>query len=150
MTFSDRGGLLIKGRLLVGQPWWSTSVYKHMLPCLWYQMGSFPNCGQQSPNIPGNLQSQHWRYVVSSECVSTFTWERRVCYMFVFGQLYSESSFKYKGGSEFNFSMKGKLFASCSDLLKLHQRDTAGQTRTFLVCCWDARKVMRWAHQVHL
>lgn len=79
------------------------------MPGLWYQIGNFASIFflhiiNIVQNISGNLQFQHWRFVVSSASVSAHIWEQRVCYLFAFRQLYSESSFIYNGGSEFLIS----------------------------------------------
>lgn len=89
-------------------------------------------------NISGNLQVQSWRSVVSSNLWAQ-VWGQGLGYLFASRQPYSEVILNTKGALSFNFSLKETLFASCPDLLRLSQGDTAGPTRSFLVCCWDAR-----------
>ena len=98
-------------------------------------------------NMPGNLQPQHWRCVVSSGSVSTHLGGRGG-HVFAFRQLYGQSRFKYKAGSELLISQWKNSFLLLALTYLGFTKETAGQTRTVLVCCRDARKMMRRAHQV--
>lgn len=95
--------LLIKGRLLVGQSWWSRNIFCHVFDIELAISQTFFHMSNKVKNISGNLHVQHWRSVVSSNLWAQ-VWEQGLCYLFASRQLYSESHFKYKGGSEFLIS----------------------------------------------
>lgn len=112
ITLSPRGVPLITMNCSLRGDCWLNSKYS--LPCLWYRIVNFINVflyEQQSKKIFQKICKSNWRLVVSSDLWAQ-SGSKGFATCLPLRQLYSESHFKYKGGSEFLTSHWKKRFLS--------------------------------------